>query len=373
MASLLEIHNKAMDMAESATILQNNHNQEEALILFHQALELEKQAAQKLATAWDKEPTRSVLYRSAASLALDCKDFREAERLIASALIGNPPSEIAEELRNLLEQSYFERHLGLRGVELIPSDIQLSIAGKEVGYGMALTNAFVSRVTGTQKLLYRTANRLIGLSFKEANKMTQFAHDNFTLYNTIPRPGSFAVTFRLGHPEQSKLPGLEDPENILDEFMSCLDIFNRSDEKELKDKISDESYYRNFVGLARIIAPDGPEVNFVGLSITRSGREKNVAMTKSVLDNKEWIKAVVPEEELKNKVTPVEITGELKLADAAHKRNRILVVDAENVQHSIIVPEGMMSDIVKPLWEEVVRVKGRKKGKNTILDDIELA
>ena len=41
---------------------------------------------------------------SAASLALECGDYREAERLIAVALSGEPPDEIAEELRDLLDE-----------------------------------------------------------------------------------------------------------------------------------------------------------------------------------------------------------------------------------------------------------------------------
>ena len=55
-------------------------------------------------------------YRSAASLALQCQQFREAERLIATALSGNPPVEIAEELRELLEKRYFQWDRGLRQV-----------------------------------------------------------------------------------------------------------------------------------------------------------------------------------------------------------------------------------------------------------------
>jgi hypothetical protein len=50
----------------------------------------------------------------AASLALECGALREAERLIAVALSGNPPEEIAEELRDLLEQVYFGSTKGRR-------------------------------------------------------------------------------------------------------------------------------------------------------------------------------------------------------------------------------------------------------------------
>jgi hypothetical protein len=54
------------------------------------------------------------LHRSAAALALECGVLREAERLIAAALSGDPPNEIAEELRDLLEQVYFEGTNGRR-------------------------------------------------------------------------------------------------------------------------------------------------------------------------------------------------------------------------------------------------------------------
>jgi hypothetical protein len=50
-------------------------------------------------------------------LALQCQEYREAERLIATALSGNPPVEIAEELRELLEkQLYAKWDRGLRQV-----------------------------------------------------------------------------------------------------------------------------------------------------------------------------------------------------------------------------------------------------------------
>ncbi|OAD22641.1 hypothetical protein THIOM_001545 [Candidatus Thiomargarita nelsonii] len=60
------------------------------------------EAAMLLLNDYEIEPTRSVLFRSAACLALDFDDYREAERMIAFGLSGNPPLEILEELRELL-------------------------------------------------------------------------------------------------------------------------------------------------------------------------------------------------------------------------------------------------------------------------------
>jgi hypothetical protein len=84
--------------------------------LFRLAFERESEAAALVAGDLAMEPTRSILHRSAAALALECGEYRSAERLIATALAGDPPEEIAEELRDLLEQVNFCRHLQLRGL-----------------------------------------------------------------------------------------------------------------------------------------------------------------------------------------------------------------------------------------------------------------
>jgi hypothetical protein len=58
-----------------------------------EAFLLEKQAAEAMVPYLDVEPTRSVLLRSAVSLALECKNDEEAERLACLGLSGNPPAD----------------------------------------------------------------------------------------------------------------------------------------------------------------------------------------------------------------------------------------------------------------------------------------
>ena len=77
----------------------------EALDFRRRAFELESQAAAYFADRHDFEPTRSVMYRGAATLALRCGDFAEARRLCLDGLAGKPPEEIAWELREILVQA----------------------------------------------------------------------------------------------------------------------------------------------------------------------------------------------------------------------------------------------------------------------------
>ena len=101
MLNAREIHRKAMFLAQDAYVLETKGDSISAKPLYEEAFYLEKQAAMALLNEEDKEPTRSVLFRSAASLALNCKLWREAEKMIAYGLSGNPPHEIAQELRQL--------------------------------------------------------------------------------------------------------------------------------------------------------------------------------------------------------------------------------------------------------------------------------
>ena len=68
------------------------------------AMYLEAIAAEELRGEYDAEPSRPVLYRSAASLAFQCCEFEQAEELIKVGLNGNPPAEIRAELEELQGQ-----------------------------------------------------------------------------------------------------------------------------------------------------------------------------------------------------------------------------------------------------------------------------
>lgn len=92
------LHEAAMQLAERGLLERDSFR---ARDWFRSALEKERAAAGLLMEARDEEPTRSVLFRSAATLALDCNDYVEAERLIEQGLAGAPPAEIAGELKDL--------------------------------------------------------------------------------------------------------------------------------------------------------------------------------------------------------------------------------------------------------------------------------
>jgi hypothetical protein len=99
-----------MELVDQAVLARQRGDAEAMILLSRAALMKERAAADQVANQFDLEPTRSVLHRSAAILAIECNELREAERLIARALAGNPPNDIADELRDLLlEEIYSQR------------------------------------------------------------------------------------------------------------------------------------------------------------------------------------------------------------------------------------------------------------------------
>ena len=371
MNEINKLHDEAMNLAELATVAKVKGNLQQADELLRKSYENEAKAAYLMIDMSSPEPTRSVLFRSAASLAIDCNELREAEKLIAVGLSGNPPRGIAEELRDLFERVNFHRHLDLRGVVLESNELQMSIAGKAISPGIAPSEQFIMRIEDARKIIVRTVERLLGRPYREGGRPIR----EYGLFISVPRIASFAVSLRVSHPKQP-LPGFEQElqfvhsADIIDELMSCLDSFNKSQEQELRERIPQEPYYRNFVGLAKNLAPDGEDIRQVGFTAFHEGREKRVSLTKP----RDQIKlAPEPKEELKAKAEGEisTITGRLLLADARHSgREKIQLIDDNGQAHNVIVPEGMMSDIVRPLWEERVQVTGYYKGKSIKLEDI---
>ena len=157
MSKVNDLHAQAMAQAESALMARMRGETERASELFRRALDHEISAIDALHEY--SEPTYSILHRSAGTLALDCDDLRRAEQLAAQGLAKKPHPDVAQELRDLLEQVNFRRHLKLKGVELDDNELQLNLTGPAVGYGFVNCREFLTRVDDSSKLIHRIVER----------------------------------------------------------------------------------------------------------------------------------------------------------------------------------------------------------------------
>jgi tetratricopeptide (TPR) repeat protein len=118
MKDVRSIHGRAMEFMRIAKQDLENRDKENYLKNTQSAFELEQEAAFMLLRNFESEPTRSVLFRSAANLAYNLGQYDQAEKLIYQALSGSPHAEIKAELLSLkdsIELAY--------GLELSTNDI----------------------------------------------------------------------------------------------------------------------------------------------------------------------------------------------------------------------------------------------------------
>ena len=368
-----ELHAKAMTYASAGYLAAMNGNEKSASELRSQAYACERDAALKLLSKTKAEPTRSVLFRSAATLALDCGDLREAERLVAMGLSGDPPHEIAEELRDVLERIYFDRHLQVRGIVLEPNDLQMSLAGNGVGLGAANVEDILPRAQAVEKAYHRLVERKRKKTFHSYVDRTVQRQN--PVHMTIPRAASFAVSFQIGRQMDLPVPIPGDTSDLIKELIDCFALYERGDEQGLKSAIHDDAYYNNFVGLARQIVPDGSDVVLVGFSFEHGGYLNKVSLTKRN-ENIELISQPGQPPRARTERDPFQVRtsaeGILLFASGeSQRRSTIHLVEVRGrKRHVIIVPPGTMNDVVRPLWGKLVRVDGYMTRAGLILNDV---
>ncbi|MCE7979870.1 MAG: DUF104 domain-containing protein [Caldilinea sp. CFX5] len=98
MNSVREYHDEAIRIAHLAMAALHKGNYETHKQLMQRAMSFETNAADLVPDEKTSEPTRSILYRSAASFAYQAGEYQEAERLIFKGLSGYPPVHIKQQL-----------------------------------------------------------------------------------------------------------------------------------------------------------------------------------------------------------------------------------------------------------------------------------
>jgi hypothetical protein len=211
--------------------------------------------------------------------------------------------------------------------------------------------------------LYRTVERRLGKPYRRQGQTTRKIAEGFQLYLSVPRAASFAVSLRVGRSEQLKFEGFDVAAQVVDEFLDCMDLFGRQKFDTLRDRIPQEDYFLNFVGLARKLSPDGEEVNFVGLTGIKDGQFREVSLTRS------QGQLSLPSARIEKGESSIQhYEGSLKGAEAI-KENQIKIKLNKGRPITITVPEGLMDDIVRPMWGTDVRVSAtRRRGKLVLLD-----
>jgi hypothetical protein len=98
MNEVCTLHDQAMFVMNEAFSFKEANRFEEARKKFLEACDLELQAATLVEKPPENEPSRSMLYLGAASLAVMIDNFSLATKLVSECLSGYPPEEIKTEV-----------------------------------------------------------------------------------------------------------------------------------------------------------------------------------------------------------------------------------------------------------------------------------
>ena len=136
---------------------------------------------------------------------------------------------------------------------------------------------FDTRATGFQTLIYRIAQRKLNLPY--SGGVPSEIRNRFHAFISPPQVGSFAVSLRIGSVhQQAAFPWFLGFGEVLSEFMDLMSLVSRGEMSEIKDRIPNEAYQRNFLGLAKKLAPDGDRISGVGFTWMSDGNVRTVSV-----------------------------------------------------------------------------------------------
>ena len=351
MSNSTQLHQDAMARVEDALVARRRGAHERARELFQAALALELESAEQVTS----QPSRSILFRSAAWLALEAEDPSEAERLAACGLADRGvPNRVKDELRAVAEEARLRLHRPLPP-PTAASSLTLHVEGPEVGYGTAAPSDIEPRKDALQHLVVRTAERHAGQAFRRRGippaSLTRQLQQRVSY-----AAGSMVVQLTLG----GDRPTLWD-ENaaIVEDVRNCLARFGEGGSDALRETIPDETYRENFAQLATRLAPDGRRVTSVDVAIATASGPLPVVRLRKRSANEGPAKAP--------RLGPALETfkGPLRAADETTNKNtiKLLLGDAPYKTVSIDVGDAVMEDIVRPLYGHMVRVTVQTQGK----------
>ncbi len=361
MKTVRDLHDEAMRLAQLAFIARERGRFDEATELASRAFRFEEQAAQQVPDGPRAEPTRSILYRSAASLAYQAKELETAIRLVAHGLIGQPPTQVLRELRELYQQICFEMALQERSLVVEDHQIDMRLVGDLIGFGAVMYDTFIERLEALKKLVDKTVQRLLGRDYQSRGRVAS----KYRVYEPYLQtsPSSFVITLRLARADRAQLPLMFGASDVVGEIMTGMALINESHEEKLRQRIQNDAYYRQFLSLTRgRIAPDGEQVQLVQFSSSR--QRVNFTRVRSEIP--------VPAQSL-DQIRPgaaeyVHVTGVLDLAES-RRRDVLGLTTDDGHEYLILVDEGL-DDLVLSYWKQYVTVSGNRIGNQVHLVDI---
>ncbi len=262
--SFVDTHDEAMAIVNEARAAERAGDKSRSLELLRAAYRREQVAACSLEPVPESEPTRTVLFRSAASLAFQAEDYQEACSLAFDGLTGNSPQEYSAELLEIASYAKFRLQLISQNLHVPSAEITLILRGPHVSIGLAPAKQTTLILRRIETLL----RMRVGDFFKNQAKAAglEWPVESTKLFDVFMRrvaAEEFAVAFQVGLHEQLSFGAASPDSQIIADFMRDLQVvINRGHSGAKPDKFS-----------ARVLKlePDGKEVTSIEITSMISG------------------------------------------------------------------------------------------------------
>lgn len=361
MSSVRELHDQAVEFGHLANTAREAGDLDGALELARRAFDLESQAVGLIPDGIESEPTRSILYRSAASFAFQCNDLEEARRMAGLGLSGYPSPKIERDLLAVLDQVKFSTYMQEQGGSLDGGELLLAMHGNAVGHGVVLYKEFKDRIEIAIRLVNKTIQRMMNRDYQSGGRISR-EYKLFQQAIGVPAAqNSFAMTLKLIKRKDEYQPSLlvQDAQQVIDDIIYGVGLINNNQEEALREHINDNNYYSNFVYLVRGIAPDGDKISHITLSSITGG----TPLTRSRMD----IEPIdIPSKGISEEVREYDdviVEGILKYADDQFRAGEQLVgIEISESDKRLIKPGAGIDDLVEQYWQRRVQIVGRTDG-----------
>jgi hypothetical protein len=215
-----------MDLFELGLLTARAGKPAQSRRLFNEALEKETAAADSVAADYDLEPTRSILHRSAASMALRIGNVQKAKQYVESGLSGNAPEDIREEMAVLREQ--------ILVLEAATADYSLKAPS-----GLTLIEQISRRFRSTAPVKITGLAKALGLAVRQADLGPQIAGE---IFPDLYRGGPSGYTIRVNASDSTRQKRLTVAHEIAHFLRHRYRISNR---------LVDDRMYRSRLGSTR--------------------------------------------------------------------------------------------------------------------------
>lgn len=186
MTDFRSLHREAISYAKKGSDALSQGDRESYIAFYTIAYELESEAAQYFVSLKASEPTRSVLYRSAATAAFNIGKYVEAKHLIHEALSGSPYPELANELETLLNKVNLRIELNSTKEDAIENSYIDFLKERAVNLRLYPTDKKYSKailVDHVIEFLKSVQNCFLG--FSQVNFEKNFTSSDFSDYSNV--------------------------------------------------------------------------------------------------------------------------------------------------------------------------------------------